>query len=354
MRNYVTFCLIALLAAGVANFGVSAQSAGQNAKGGALGATSTSAKTATATDELIALLPASDLIAVIDAGRAYNDLLPRLAGLSFAGVDKMVKEVQDFTTKTGIDPSKIKNAVLGLNMQSTQANGAIIVQGIELDGKKIEAGFKAYNAEFKTIDHNGKPVYIVVSKIKSPSAGPLSLKTDETAIAILGQEKIVIGDLTAVKSVIDIHSGAVKGGVTQMMTGALGETKQSALVRFAFNIPDNIRQEASNQGDLFKSIGGIKVILGTFDVANDLGLSLDTIMRTASQNEAAELESGLKGFVSLAKGFLSGGDPKTDVFGQLFDQIKIGSKLSDVSLSIALPRSLIDQFTKSPTNSEKK
>ena len=360
MRKFLTatmaLCLTAGLAVSTANpcaFAQSAQPEGQSAKG-TLAVTTSSAKAISATDELVALLPASDLIAVIDVGRAFNDLLPRLSSLSIGGLDKMAKDIQDFTSKTGIDPSKVRNAVLGLNLSAMQANGAIIIQGLGLDDKKIETALKAYNLEFKTTDYKGKPIFSVVSQVKSPSAGPLSLKTDETAIAVLDQQKVALGDLSAVKGVVDNHSGAAKGGVTPMMAGALKETKESALIRFALNIPDNIRQEASNQGDLFKSIGGIKVILGTFDVANDFSLSLDAIMRTASQNEAAELESGLKGLVSLAKGFLGGGDPKTDVIGQLLDQIKIGSKINDVSLVIAIPRSLIDQFSKKTANEEKK
>jgi hypothetical protein len=354
--NALIFCLIGGLI-GTAIISAKTQSASQSANGTAATTakvTTTSGKTAAATEELIALLPASDLIATIDVGRAFNDLLPRLASLNIGGLDKMTREIQNFTIKTGIDPTKVQNAVLGLNLAGTQANGAFIVQGIEMDDKKIEAAMKAYNTEFKTTEYKGKQIFNIVSRVKSPSAGPLSLKTDETALSVLGQQKIVFGDLSAVKNVIDIHSGAMKGGVTTTMVGALKETRDTALVRFALNIPENLRQEASSQGDLFKSVATIKVILGTFDVASDFSLSLDTILRTAAQNEAAELESGLKGLVSLVRGFFGGSDPKTDVFGQLLDSVKIGSKVNDVSLSISLPRSLMDQFTKKPAVEEKK
>ena len=66
------------------------------------------------------------------------------------------------------------------------------------------------------------------------------------------------------------------------------------------------------------------------------------------------LEDGLKGLVSLIKGIFGAGDPKTDFIGQLLDQIKIGSKVSDVSLSITLPRAMLDQLSKKPATEEKK
>jgi hypothetical protein len=348
--------IFGLIMMNTASRGANAQSTGQSANGPTAPAktSATTARTSATTEELMGLLPASDLIASVDVGRAFNDLLPRLASLDIGGLEKMAREIQDFTARTGIDPTKVQNAVMGFNMAGTQANGAIIVQGIELDETKIDAAIKSYKAEFKMTEYKGKKIFNIISKIKSPTAGPLSVKTDETAIVSLGQQKMVLGDLNAVKNVIDIHSGEAKGGVTPEMLGALKETKETALVRFALNIPENLRQEAASQGDLFKSVSTIKVILGAFDVSNDFSLALDAIMRTASQNEASELESGLKGLVSLVRGFFSGGDPKNDVFGQLLDQVKIGSKLADVSLSISLPRPLLDQFVKKPANAEKK
>jgi hypothetical protein len=337
----------------------SAQSAGQKRATASAVETSArpSAQSSAAKDELLAMLPASDLIAVVDVGRAFNELLPKLAGLTVGGVDKLAKSMQDFTLKTGIDPSKIQNAVISVNMDGPQGTGVIVIQGIDPDPKQIEATMKEFGSEFKTSDYNGKTIYNVVTKVKAPSAGSFSLKTDEVALAALGRQRVALGDLKVVKQVIDIQAGAAKGGVSGAMAGALKETRASALVRFALNIPENLRAEAASQGDLFKSVSAIKMILGTFDVASDFSLSLDTVIRTASQNDATELENGLKGLVGLGKDiFAGGGDPKTNLFAQLLDQVKIGSKLNDVSLSINLPREIIDQLTKkeTPTPAEKK
>jgi len=64
----------------------------------------------------------------------------------------------------------------------------------------------------------------------------------------------------------------------------------------------------------------------------------------------------LNGLVGLVKGIFGGdsGDAKTNAIGQLLDQIKISSKLNDVSLSIALPRTTLDQLLKKPAAEEKK
>jgi len=357
MRNFLSLALVFSLVAATAP-NANAQSAGPGRANGTArtSATPNAAPTAATTDELMAMLPASDLIAVVDVGRAFNELLPKLAGITTGGLDKLVKSIQDFTQNTGVDPSKIRNAVLSFSMDGQQGTGVIIIQGIDPDAKQIEAVMKEFGSEFKTLDYKGKTIFNVLSKVNAPSAGPLSLKTDEVALAALGAKRVAFGDLKVVKQVIDIQSGAAKGGVSAEMTGALNETRASALVRFAMNIPETLRSQAADQGDLFKSVAAVKLILGTFDVASDFGLSLDTIIRTASQNDAAELENSLKGLVDLVRGIFGGGDPKTNFFSQLLDQVKIGSKSSDVSLSIALPRALIDQLSKkdTPAPSEKK
>ena len=302
-------------------------------------------------DELLALLPASDVLAVVDINRLFNQLMPSLANLKTGGLDKLAKELAEFAQKTGIDPAKVNRAVAGFSMKGSQATGAIIVSGVDVTNPQIEAALKEFKAEFKTSDYQGKTIFNLLSKVKSPEAGRLSVKTDESALAALGGQRFVFGDLSAVKNVIDISSGAAKGGVTPELAAALGETKASALLRFALNIPDSLKAEAADQGDLFKSVGAIKMVLGNLDMAADFSLSLDALMRTASNKDATELEDGLKGLVGLIRGIFGGGgsgDAKMDAIGQLLDQIKIGSKLNDVSLSISLPRATLDQLLKKP------
>ncbi len=315
--------------------------------------------TATTTlDELIGLLPAADLIAVVDVNRLVNELVPRLANIEAGGVDKMARQVADFTRKTGIDPARVTSAVLGFTMDGTEGTGAVIVSGLDLNSSQVEAAMKEFKTEFKTSDYKGKTIFNMVTKDKKPQveAGPVSVKTDEVALAALGNQRFVLGDLKVVKQVIDVSTGAAKSSISPVMAGALKETRPSALLRFAINVPETLKKGVADQGDLFKSVNTLQVILGTFDVANDFSMVLDTLMRTTSQKDATELEEGLKGLVSLIQSIFGGGnsDPKMEVVGQLLNQIKIGSKVSDVSLSITLPRAMLDQLMKKPAPTDEK
>jgi len=347
MKKAMSKLLIISLMTGAVVFSVAGQSAKRKVKSvNLVKATKMSRKTNTTPDELIALLPASNLIAVLDARRALKDILPRLSEISFGGVDKSAARIQEFLTNTGLDTSKVKNAVMSFNLNGTQFIGAAIFEGIALDDKKVEAAMKAAKFEYKLEKYKGKQVYLVTSTIKPPALGPFSIKTNEMALVALAQERVVIGDLRTVKSIADIESGAAKGGVSNLMIGALKETRETALVRFALDIPQDLRNDAANQGDLFKSIAAIKIMMGTWDAAEDLSLSLDSTMRTESAKDAEELMQGLKGLLSLAQAFLPSSNQQNELYGQIINQVKIVTKLNDVSLSISLPRTIMDQLSK--------
>src|SRR5262249_40048570 len=127
-----------------------------------------------------------------------NDLLPPLAALNIGDVNKKIKDIQEFTGKTGIDLSKAKNAALGLRMNGEQVNGTAIICGLEVDEKNIETTMRAYTADYRTAEYKGKSIHIM------PSGGPVLVSDDKTALASLGQQKFVLGDIGAVKSVIDM------------------------------------------------------------------------------------------------------------------------------------------------------
>src|SRR5262245_22252911 len=103
MRKFSSIALVFGLIIGAAIIGARAQSAGQGAKNGPAASVvmNKPASPNASVDELVTMLPVSDLIATLDVNRAFNELLPKLAGVTTGGVDKLAKSVQDFTQKTG-------------------------------------------------------------------------------------------------------------------------------------------------------------------------------------------------------------------------------------------------------------
>jgi hypothetical protein len=285
-------------------------------------------------EELLGLLPESDLVATIDLGRLVNELQPRLEKSGIPLAD----EVKQLATRLGIDPRQLKSGVLGLSLQSFEASGLLIIQGVDLERRALEETLKSAGIEYRLVDHQGESIVALVSPVKSPSVGPLSLKTSDLALVSLGGKRLAIGDLSRVRAVIEQRKRSTPAAPTLPII-ALRETNPAALLRFAFTLPPGMREEALNQGDLFKSIAGIKVLLGDLDLAPDLAITLNSLLRTPSPAEAAELEVGLKGLLNLGRALLANGNRQVT---QILNQVQIRTRGADVNLAATLPPSLLE------------
>jgi hypothetical protein len=306
----------------------------------------------TSTEDLLALLPASDLLGVVDAGRAFTELLPRLKSIWPSAFSGLTKSLESFTTKTGIDPTQLKTAVIGAKMSGTgSGQGVVILQGANVDPKRVEAAVIQEKGEFKTQDYKGKTIYTVTPPPPPPAPKPdngaeppKQEKPSPLSFALLGNQLVALGDVPSIQSVLDVQAAPPKTNPNAELGAVLKETK-SGLIRFAAVLPDSLRQSLSGNGDLFKQIAAVKVIFGSFDFANDFSAALDTRLRTASANDASQLEASLKSLVVLAKSFL-GQDQKLAVLARLLDQVTIAAQANDVAVSLSVPRALIDQLSK--------
>ncbi len=290
-----------------------------------------------AADELLALLPESDVVAVIDVQRAFAELLPLLKNLSMGGIGKTAAEIETFAKLAGVEPKQIQAAVVGVKMTETlsRGSGVLLLQGVEVDGTKLTDAVKAMGGELKTAEHNGKPLFTL--SLKRAANGD----AEQTQFALLGNKRLAIGDLPALKAVLD---GSAKGNPAALGQ-ALKEAKATGMVRFAGNLPEALRTMLASQGELFEQVAAVKAIFGSFDLNADNSATLTARLRTASANNAGQLKESLNGLVALGKAFLGGNeDPTLKLYGQLLDQVKLGVEASDVSLLLQLPKELMDKL----------
>lgn len=303
-----------------------------------------------AADEPLMLLPPSDLILVVDVGRAFDALMPKLKTMGMDEIAQVTKALDEFTSKTGIDPRTIKSAVIGVKIPDGDAkagSGAVILQGLALDPQKLAAVAKTEGGEFKTLTHQGKTFY-VASKAKSKADKPTLAGTNEIAFALLDQYGVVAGDVGSVKSVLDAQTGASKNWSNALLGEALRDIKSSGWIRFAGNLPASFSQEMQKMGDTLQPFATVKVLSGSiaFDASDGSAAAIDLRMRTSSADEASRLETHLKGLVVMGKTFLSDNkDPQTQAVNQMLDRIQIGAQATNVSLSISLPKELIESFS---------
>ncbi|HWQ35596.1 MAG TPA: hypothetical protein VNQ79_22305 [Blastocatellia bacterium] len=310
-------------------------------------------------NEASALLPASDVILQIDARQVLKLLLPQVGSMAPAELLKMKRQLDEFMNKTGIDPLKISGVAVGLSFSSaSKASGAVIVQGIEPDMQKIAAALRAEKIVFKTQTYQSKTMLLGTPDGKTLPRMNLTGaagKAEEVALAPL-TGGLVLGDPASVKSVLDAEAGARPGFANALHSEMLAQVSPSAMIRFSAVIPDSFRQTLSQQDKSFSPFAAIRMLGGSFalDAAENGGMALDLRARTSTAREAAQLKTALDGLVMLGKGFFSGGkDPMVQLLSQALDQVQINAQEADVTLSLSLPKAMLDRFRELSSSSKR-
>ena len=349
------------------------------------------------TDNSLALLPKSDVVAVLDVSRLVNDLLPKAKQAwpeQMAKFEKEISEVVSKAAKSGLDLYKIKSLTISLKLFGKETTGAMIVDGLTITPEMMAKEDK----NTKSVEYKGKTMYIETPKpeAKAPTKTPAknarkpvarsktkagakakpartksstpapggiplgdvtdlasnmgtSLLKNSTAFVQLDAERVAFGDEPEVKAVIDALTGSADPTslLGNDLTAALQETRAPGLLRFAMNIPDSARQAAQSE-EFLKNLAFTKMVLGTLDVTEEMSFLLDAKLRTGSAEEATKLHESLAALLGLGKMMLGGNqDPLMAMLNTLLDQIRLSPQANDVTLAITVPRELYETFLKS-------
>jgi hypothetical protein len=296
-----------------------------------------------AQERLLALAPSTDLLVLLDLRRVLDELLPQLVARKVAGVDALANG----WAATGLSLAKGGDALLTLSWQGLEAGGLLLVEGADLDLGGLEPLLAANPGTFRKETRQGIDLWVVLTPVKPPTLGPLVLSTEDLTLALLGNGRLALGNRPALIALLDRLSAgpAIGAGLSSPLVGALRQTPPTSLLRFALQLPPSVREEAANQGDLFRSLGLVETIRGGLDMTPDLALLLEAFLPTTSQKEAAELNLGLRGLLNLVRAlFASSGEPQTSnqaLLTQVLNRLTFAVRGLEVSLQLTLPPDLL-------------
>ncbi len=281
------------------------------------------------------LLPASDVIAVIDVTRLMNEVMARVNLID----PNLEKDLKKFIADTGIDPYQIKSAILGFSMGEKTNQATVIVDGVTLDIERVKTALINKKEELKTSEYKGRQIFSVGIK-----QGKKVGIDEEMAFSNLDGNRVAAGTLSGVQGAIDAHLSGTSNADNEKLITMLGQAN-AGIVRFAAKLPQSAIKDLDAQGDLFAQFASIQSIIGSLDVTANLDAIIDAKMRAVSSKEATKLKTGLTGLMEMGKGILSSfGDPQMNLLSGLIDKIKIGVVDSDVSLSVMIPSSMFDSY----------
>ncbi len=308
------------------------------------------------TNQLLSILPASDVIFVADGKRVFNDALPKV----LAGNQKTLKEIlthlDTVQTNTGIDLRKFDSIAGGANIVKTEGGKVkvapvIVARGTTDTAALIEAAKKAVSGKFKEETVNGKTMYVVASedviafvKKNTPASAnsskhqaELAKMMDDMAFAAIDSNTIVAGFTTRVRETLQGNSK-----VNSELVGLLGK-KPAGIANFAGKIPGGMSTLLPLDNDLLGSrIDAISAIYGSVDVANAQA-TVNVTAVTSTPQQAEDLKDTLDGIKNLGRTVLGvARTANNKVYSRLLGNLRLSNVGNEVNLDLVIPQADID------------
>ena len=309
-----------------------------------------------APDPLVALLPASDGVAVLDAERFFNVGLPQVLSANqpmLAGIMAKIDEVQN---KTGIDLRKFEHVAVGVTIRSS-APGRVsmepvaIARGTFTAGALVGVARLASNGSYREEKVAGRTMYVFSAKkaaqknLPQATGGKASAViertldglTSEIAIASLDTNILALGTAVRVRETLNARTK-----VDAALIGLLSRDTGS-IMSFAVKTPAGLSKFVPIENDeLGKNLDSIRFLAGSMDVVE--GTAAARFMaRTQRADQAQTLLETLEGLQAVGKAFLGGAPgPDKQVYARMIDNAKFARTGTDVSFELRVPQSDID------------
>lgn len=245
--------------------------------------------------ELLAMLPASDAVAFVDAQRMLSEVMPHIFVNDSATLARVNKEIDKFRDHTGTDARQFDSIAVGVRFRKGGAASPDVVTGLVRGrfsaSEVIAAGLAKAKATRKVQpqeeQHDGVTIYNV------EGTNPRGLR-----LAALDSTTVVFGDAEGVRAALDVRAG--RGARVDSSLVELATMNATAVAGFAANVPPDAAQKMIGaKDDLGRLLSSIRQIYGSADATTTTG-ALTVTLRTETGEQAQELAEKLVGFKQLA------------------------------------------------------
>ncbi|MGH9928712.1 MAG: hypothetical protein ACREA9_05710 [Pyrinomonadaceae bacterium] len=256
---------------------------------------------------LLSSLPPSDAVAIINVVRVFNEALPKLLAENPAKLAEVTNELAKFKTQTGLDPRSFDQIALGFRYQYpregiTKVSTAALARGTFNAGAMVAAGKLAASGKYLEQKYQGKTVYIFSLRHQVRLFGLWDMKVRDLAVAALDGNTLALGDLDAVRGVID-STRAGKHANPELV--ALASREADAILGFGGNVSPKLLENLSLSNDtIARELTAVRQLYGTLGMTNtDLELMLTA--RTVDAYSAKNLGDTVEGLKQLGGFFIN-------------------------------------------------
>jgi len=247
-------------------------------------------------------LPQSDGIVVIDVRRLLNETLPRVFATHTEKLAHLNSEIDEFKTKTGIDPRGFDRIVIGARYTYpsptvTKLEPIAIAQG-RFDVKSIAtAGREAAKGKSREEKYRGATIMIFGINEQMKLLGLWNMRVKELAVCVLNANTLAIGSPATVRAAIDAGRNRRRSNVE---LAALATRDPQAVIGFGANMTRGLLAKLDMGTDaIAQDLNSIKQVYGSIGNTNT-DVSLAIMARAETAVAAKNLNDTVTGLSQLA------------------------------------------------------
>lgn len=315
---------------------------------------------------MVALLPESDAVVVIDTERFISSALPQFLSANPSVLAEINKGIDEAKAQVGVDLRQFEYLAAGVTATKTGEKDYIfdtvmIARGQINAGGLLGMAKIAANGRYREEKIGDRAVYIfdMAEPTKQGQPGKvggieraLGGKT-EVAATTLDEGTIIVGSVDKVRLAL---SGTSR--VSPELIGLMSRTT-SPVVSFAGKVPGGMRSILPLDNDeLGKQVDSIQYLYGSMDV-NGVAATFNATARTEQPEAASGLKGSLDGLQMLGKALLGGAKgADKQVYARLVDSVKFSASGNEVSMDLSIAQAdinfLIGLLTKKTASSPAK
>lgn len=260
---------------------------------------------------LMASLPESDAVAQIKLKQLLNEAMPRILANSPARLSEVNASIESFKNRTGLDARMFQQIALGIRFTfpsegTTKLETVALANGAFSSAAMVAAGRVASNGKYREEKYRDKTIYVFTLDETIRVLGVFDFKITELAAAPLDDNTLALGNLAAVRGVLDAARSRKRAN-PELIT--LATRDPNAIIGFGANMSEQLVGNldignAPIAADL-KTLRQVYGSVGTTERDLQLFLGARAVNATAAKSLGDTLE-GLKQFGALLVGRLTG------------------------------------------------
>jgi hypothetical protein len=260
---------------------------------------------------LMASLPESDAVAQIKLKQLLNEAMPRILANSPARLSEVNASIESFKNRTGLDARMFQQIALGIRFTfpsegTTKLETVALANGAFSSAAMVAAGRVASNGKYREEKYRDKTIYVFTLDETIRVLGVFDFKITELAAAPLDDNTLALGNLAAVRGVLDAARSRKRPN-PELIT--LASRDPNAIIGFGANMSERLVGNldignAPIAADL-KMLRQVYGSVGTTERDLQLFLGARAVNATAAKSLGDTLE-GLKQFGALLVGRLTG------------------------------------------------